>query len=307
MTSVGDSALEQARTFGRGSAGRSADDLLEFLAREAAVVMRAERASIFLLDRAAGELWSRVAVGIEDRVIRLPIGRGIVGHVVATGELCNVSEPYADPRFNPAVDRATGYRTRSILCAPLRAESGATLGALQVLNKAGRQPFSVDDERLVWVIAQRCAAAIEHTQRVAMGQSSRLVAEAPRVGAPKLLLAQEGQPSACSLVDLFAADFQVVRSACHEEALSIVERERPDLFLLDVGSHPERAETCRALRATMAGREIPIIVVSASRRPEDTALAFDAGASDYIVRPYNPSQLRAKAHTWLLRTSRRPA
>jgi DNA-binding response OmpR family regulator len=63
-------------------------------------------------------------------------------------------------------------------------------------------------------------------------------------------------------------------------------------------------ETCRALRACRAGRETPIIMLSASSRPEDAVRAFEAGANDYIVTPCSPAQLRAKTQTWLLRTAR---
>ena len=99
---------------------RAFDDLLDFLAREAVGEMAADRSSIFLLDEARRELWSRVALGMNEQVIRFPADRGIAGHVATTGELLNVSDPYADPRFNPNVDRQTGYRTRSILCGPLQ-------------------------------------------------------------------------------------------------------------------------------------------------------------------------------------------
>src|SRR4051794_18211910 len=103
---------------------RAFDDLLDFLAREAVGEMAADRSSIFLLDEARHELWSRVALGMEEQVIRFPADRGIAGHVATTGEVLNVSDPYSDSRFNPNVDRQTGYLTRSILCGPLRSRDG---------------------------------------------------------------------------------------------------------------------------------------------------------------------------------------
>ncbi len=60
-------------------------------------------------------------------------------------------------------------------------------------------------------------------------------------------------------------------------------------------------ETCRALRAREAGRDIPVIMLTASRRPEDVIEAFQAGANDYLVKPFALAQLRAKTQTWLLR------
>ena len=91
------------------------DELLDFLAREAVREMDADRSSIFLLDEARQELWSRVALGVGKQVIRFPADRGIAGHVATTGEILNVADPYADPRFNPNVDRetATGRKASS--------------------------------------------------------------------------------------------------------------------------------------------------------------------------------------------------
>ena len=129
----------------------------------------------------------------------------------------------------------------------------------------------------------------------------------PGAKSPKLLLAHGGEAAAEWVAELLAADFQVVQARRGSEAVSIAQHEHPDLFVLDAEILPEGFETCRALRASAAGRETPIIMISASARPEDAVRAFDAGASDYIVRPLSPAQLRAKAHTWLLRTSRRHA
>ena len=297
---------DEARVFSLGAADRSVDELFEFLAREAAVLMRADRSSIFLLDRASGELWSRVALGIGQREIRIPAGRGIVGHVVATGELCNVADPYADPRFNPAVDRETGYHTRSILCAPLRGRDGV-IGALQVLNKVDRRPFTLEDERLVSVLAAQCASAIERAQRAGPARLPGEAPSGPSTRSPKLLVAQDGRAVASSVAEVLGADFQVVPVRCGREAISKAQHERPDLFVLDAELDPDGFETCRALRASAAGRGTPIIIISESRRPEDAVHAFEAGADDYLVRPFSPAQLRAKAHTWLLRTSRHDA
>ena len=267
--------------------------------------MSADRASIFLLDRGSNELWSRVALGIGDRVIRIPSDRGIVGHVVTTGALCNVADPYADPRFNPAIDRETGYRTRSILCAPMRGSNGAVIGALQVLNKTGAGPFTAEDERLATALAAQCAQAIGRMQPASGDSERRPVHAEPKAAMAKLLFADGDSVAGCSVAELLAGDFQVVRARCGQEALSLVQGERPDLFLLDAQVAPDGLEICRALRASPAGRDLPIIIIAGSWWPEDAAYAFDAGASDYIVRPFSPAQLRAKAHTWLLRTSRR--
>jgi adenylate cyclase len=95
----------------------------------------ADRSSIFLHDEAAGELYSLVAEGSSGREIRVPDNLGIIGHVFATGESHLILDAYAEPRFNPDVDELTGYKTKSILCAPIRTRRGERLGVVQALNK----------------------------------------------------------------------------------------------------------------------------------------------------------------------------
>jgi CheY-like chemotaxis protein len=279
--------------------------LIEFVAREAAVVMRADRSSVFLLDTKANELWSRVALGVENQVIRFPANRGIAGHVVSTGELLNVPDPYADPRFNPAVDKQTGYRTRSILCAPLRARDSQVIGALQVLNKLSGGAFTVEDERLAETLAAQCAVAIENAQLYERLERDGQRGLEPKSATPTVLLADGDQARADTVQRLLGSNFRVVRARDGDDALHKARAERPDLVLLSVEMDgPEGFRTCKALRASCERQDTPIIILSTSRRPDDVIHAFEAGANDYIVTPFAPAQLRAKTHTWLLRTAR---
>ena len=83
-----------------------------------------------------------------------------------TQAVLNVPDAYADPRFNPGFDKATSFRTRSILCAPMVARNGRLMGVLQVLNKAGGGPFSAEDEELLLAFASHAAIAIDRAQLV---------------------------------------------------------------------------------------------------------------------------------------------
>jgi CheY-like chemotaxis protein len=287
---------------------RTFDGLLEFLAAEAAQVMRADRSTIFLLDAERNELWSRIALGMGQQVIRFPADRGIAGHVVRTGDLLNVPDPYADPRFNQAVDRQTGYRTRSILCAPIRARDRSTIGALQALNKLDGGPFTADDERLIERIGAQCGVAIQNALLYEQLKAAEQQGAEPKTASPKLLFANEDANLAIRVTELLGGEFQVLRALDGDDAVQKVEDERPDLVLLSLEMPGKSGfETCRAVRASAAGRETPIIIFSTSNCPEDVVHAFEAGANDYIVKPFTPAQLRAKTHTWLLRTGRRGA
>lgn len=72
---------------------------------------------------------------------RFTINRGIAGHVAKTGESVNIHDAYKDPRFNPDVDKATGYVTRSILCMPIISR-GKVIGVIELVNKCGGDHFT---------------------------------------------------------------------------------------------------------------------------------------------------------------------
>jgi signal transduction histidine kinase len=118
---------------------------------------------VFLVDRARSELWSRVAEGLDRQEIRIPVAAGIAGTVATTGTPIRINEAYTDPRFNPEVDKRTGYHTRNILCAPMRNARGQVIGVFQVLNKRGGD-FSALDEQLLASLSSQAAVAVENAQ-----------------------------------------------------------------------------------------------------------------------------------------------
>ena len=123
----------------------------------------AERGTVFLVDRERGEIWSLVGLGLETHEIRLPTSRGIAGWVAEHAETVNLEDAYADPRFESEVDIRLGYRTRSLLCLPIRSKSGETIGVLQLLNKKSG-PFTHADENLLRAISDHVALALENAQ-----------------------------------------------------------------------------------------------------------------------------------------------
>jgi GAF domain-containing protein len=142
---------------------RDLDTLLALIGRTTTRMANAERATIYLIDRARKELWSRVALGDNVGEIRVPLGVGIAGAVAVSGETVNLPDAYADPRFNPEIDRRTGYRTRNLLTFPMRAQDGRILGVFQVLNKRGG-PFTPEDVETLGALAASAAVAVERAQ-----------------------------------------------------------------------------------------------------------------------------------------------
>ena len=140
---------------------RDLDKLLSLIVRSAARVVEADRCTLFLVDRERGELWSKVAQGVGITEIRFPLGRGIAGAVAASNLPINIPDAYADPRFNPAVDKQTGYRTSTILCIPMRAIDNEVVGVLQALNRSDG-PFTAEDEELLMALGGQAAAAVNN-------------------------------------------------------------------------------------------------------------------------------------------------
>jgi len=141
------------------------DALLRLIAEATTELLDADRATIFLVDPDRGELWSKVALGIDFGEIRFPLGTGIAGLVAATGETISIPDAYADERFNPEPDRRSGYRTSSLLTYPMKAHDGRVIGVFQAVNKKGG-PFTSYDEDTLSSLAASAAIAVENAQLV---------------------------------------------------------------------------------------------------------------------------------------------
>ncbi len=153
------SLLDLAR---RLAAAPDIESLLKMIVDTAAALVEADRCSLFLVDRDRGEVWSKIAHGIEEPELRFPLGQGITGYAAVSGEVVNVSDAYTDPRFNRAVDASTGYMTRSMLLVPMRrAKDGDVIGVLLALNKKSGA-FTAEDEEMLSSVGAQAAAAIEN-------------------------------------------------------------------------------------------------------------------------------------------------
>jgi signal transduction histidine kinase len=128
-------------------------------------LMAVEAASLALVDRATGRITFDLVVGGADNAVeglRLEPGQGVVGQVIQRECAMLVPDVSVDPNFCQEVDEISGYRTRSLLCVPLRVE-GQVIGALEVLNKRAKT-FTERDLRLLSSIADLAAPAIENAR-----------------------------------------------------------------------------------------------------------------------------------------------
>ncbi len=145
------------------SAVTDIDVLLKVIAEETKIAIQADRCTVFMYDKDKNELWSRVALGLDSQEIRFPADKGLAGYVVKTGEPLNISDAYSDPRFNPDIDKETGYTTKTILCMPIKNNNKEIIGAFQVLNKNGGV-FTKRDEDLLAAIGGSASIALENAQ-----------------------------------------------------------------------------------------------------------------------------------------------
>ena len=148
------------------------DTVLETLIDLACEETRADRGTLFLNDTATGELFSRVAIGVKTREIRLMNDDGLAGAVFQTGNGEIVHDAYGDKRFNPMVDQETGYKTNDVLIAPIRTAKGDTIGVAQMLNKIDGQ-FTERDLEVLQGITTQCAITLQSMQLVERIEKSR--------------------------------------------------------------------------------------------------------------------------------------
>ncbi len=153
------------------------EGLLERIAVDATKLLACDRASIFLWDREQHEIVARPALGVAGGSLRLPEKTGIVGEVLQTGKSVRVDDAYAEPQFSQKVDKASGYKTRNLMCVPLVGGDRQTLGVFEVINKLDGS-FTADDEELLSDLSAQVAAALQNTrERESLLRSHRQLTE----------------------------------------------------------------------------------------------------------------------------------
>ncbi len=146
------------------SAATNIDDLLQRIAEETKIALDAERCTIFMYDKTKNELYSKIALGIKSKELRIPANSGLAGYVAMTGETVNIKNAYNDERFNKEIDKQTGYTTKTILCMPFRNINHEIVGVFQVLGKKNDKIFSEKDEDLLVTIGSNAGIALENAR-----------------------------------------------------------------------------------------------------------------------------------------------
>jgi|HubBroStandDraft_6_1064221.scaffolds.fasta_scaffold38119_1 sigma-B regulation protein RsbU (phosphoserine phosphatase) len=158
------------------------DQILQTVTAGACESLGCERASLYLYDAEANEVYTRAVTELELQEIRSSADRGITGWVVRNRELANIPDPAADARWNAGFDRQTGFHTRNILAAPIVGPNDdRLLGVLQLLNKHGGT-FGPFDEQVIRAFAAHAATALERADLVADAKLSHELQLAVNMG-----------------------------------------------------------------------------------------------------------------------------
>lgn len=152
--------------------------LLGQIVQEARALTDAERCSVFLVNKESEELVAKVFDGIVTvdesldprqydfesmNEVRIPLSRGIAGHVATTGKTLNITDAYSHPLFYRGIDEATGFTTRNVLCFPIKDDAGDVVGVSQLCNKLKGRCFTQYDVELAERFAVFSGISISHS------------------------------------------------------------------------------------------------------------------------------------------------
>jgi adenylate cyclase len=239
----------------RVSDSLSLDVLFPRLMEVVTETLNADRSSLFLIDAETGELFSRVMQGNVIGEIRFPSHLGIAGSVFNSGRGEIIADAYADARFNQDVDRKSGYRTRNILCVPIRNKQDEVIGITQALNKHVGD-FDADDQRLLESLSRQAAAALEN---------ARLFEKVERAQREELMLLE--------VVSSIASEIHLdpLLAKIMAAATQLLEADRGTLFLYD----PKTDELYSRMSGGASMAEI--------RFPANAGIAGDCFCSGAII------------------------
>ena len=205
------------------------EQILEAFTLKIGQILQAERTTIFMVDWDKAELGSKIAQGDgEGRLeIRVPVGKGIAGHVADSGECLNIPDAYSSDLFNRKTDQETGYRTHSILCIPVFNKTNESVVAVvQLLNKLdpNGQPvaFDAQDERSFREFASSIGIILESC-------NSFYVAARNQKGVSSLLKAISSLEQ--------SLDLEKTLQSVMAEARDLMSADRSTLWLIDASNN----------------------------------------------------------------------
>jgi GAF domain-containing protein len=133
--------------------------ILQDIMQNARIVINAERSSLFIMDDVVGVLSSYLYDG-DKMPQTIPMSHGLAATTAKTKECLIVNDAYHDPRFNKMIDYHTGFKTLSVLTAPVISSEGAVLGVAEMINKQNGI-YTDEDVTLLRSFAAFAAVSLE--------------------------------------------------------------------------------------------------------------------------------------------------
>ncbi|KAJ3117122.1 hypothetical protein HK100_000894 [Physocladia obscura] len=149
-----------AATFISKSAGLT--ELHSIISTSVKDLMQADRCGIFLFDSKLNKLVGYIEYDGEEKIIKVPTDRGVVGYTFRSGEIVNLQNASADQRFYSQIDEETGYNTHNLISAPLKNSEGVSFGAIQMLNKKTGS-FLPEDAKLLKYFTFQVSLALDRS------------------------------------------------------------------------------------------------------------------------------------------------
>jgi type II secretory ATPase GspE/PulE/Tfp pilus assembly ATPase PilB-like protein len=153
----------------------SLDDLLLTFGDELRGLFRAERVTIYAMDRHTNEIYSRTSDGDEVKEFRVPVGtRSLAGFVALTGRVLRIDDAYDDAElkrtspdlsFDISWDQRSGFRTRQVLAAPIKAGRRIE-GVIQLVNNVQDHPFSRKHAAILQEVADTLSIAFANQRQL---------------------------------------------------------------------------------------------------------------------------------------------
>ncbi|MGD2180594.1 GAF domain-containing protein [Lusitaniella coriacea] len=220
------------------------EQVMEAFTLKIGQILKADRTTIFLVDEDKGMLWSKVNRGEtgETRDLRLPINVGIVGHVAATGKSLNIADAEQHHLFNKEIDEYPGYQTKTLLCMPILSSRQQVVAVVQLLNKAGGEPFDETDEQHFRDFTASIGIILETCQSFYMAARNQR-------GAAALLKATSSLGQ--------SLDLEATLRSVMEQARRLMKADRSTLFLLSKEKNELWSKVAKADGKTMMEIRIP--------------------------------------------------
>ncbi len=171
----------------------SDENFLENILVEAVRLMNAARASIFLINPDVNELQAKVSLGMNKKDLVFDYRFGIAGMVFTTGIPLNLNVENNKGRFNDYFDKKYNFKTKSIICYPIKNNLGKNVGVVEVINKRNEKQFSTEDEKTMKVLIMIMSSIYHNFNPTSKNSSVRnfsypfnrkdvIIGKAPHVG-----------------------------------------------------------------------------------------------------------------------------